>query len=182
MSLAIANRYARALADVALTDGSGLDPAAALDQLSGFASLVRSSEELRNALLSPAVSISRKHAVISRLGETMGLHRIIRNFLYVTIDHRRSGQIDEIATAFQAVLDDRLGRVRAHVRSAQAIPDAQQQRLEAELSRLSGKTVQSEFQVDLELLGGANVRIGSTIYDGSVRGALDQLRQRLVPR
>lgn len=179
MSLAIANRYARALADSVMSATSGLDPQAALAQLREFSSALAASPDLKNVLMSPAVANARKRAVVAKLGEPLGLHRLIRNFLFVAIDHRRVGEIGEMITAFQAAIDERLGRVRAVVTSAEALSGGDGEALQRELEQLTGKQVRCEFQVDPALVGGVSVRIGSTIYDGSVRGQLNALRGRL---
>ena len=180
MSLAIANRYARALADAVLASGSTLEAPVAVEQLAGFAALLKESSDLRNVLMSPAVSAARKRAVVSKLGETLGIHKLIHNFLFVVIDHRRIRQFAEISSAFQLAIDERLGRVRAQVSSAAPLGEAEQSSLQAKLAQMTGKQVRCEFQVDPSLLGGASVRIGSTIYDGSVRGQLGALRHRLA--
>ncbi|MFN7924096.1 MAG: ATP synthase F1 subunit delta [Bryobacteraceae bacterium] len=180
MALAIANRYARALADIVLTPSAGLEPAVALSQVRDFAGAMKDSAELRNVLLSPAVSTPRKHSVVAKLGDSIGLHKLVRNFLWVVIDHRRIGSIDEIAGALETELDARLGRVRAQVKSAFELAQSDRDALAAELGRKTGKQVRCEFEVDPTLVGGVLVRIGSTIWDGSVRGQLDALRGRLA--
>jgi F-type H+-transporting ATPase subunit delta len=179
MSLAIATRYARALADVVTAPGSGMDPIAVLGQLKDFQATVDSSADLKNVLLSPAVPPARKRAVIAKLGEPMGLGEKVRNFLFVVIDHRRVALLGSIAQAFEAVMDERLGRVRADIASAMPLTWEQQQQVVAELKRLSGREVRPEFTTDSSLLGGVSARIGSTIYDGSVRGRLEAMRRRL---
>jgi F-type H+-transporting ATPase subunit delta len=85
-----------------------------------------------------------------------------------------------IVEAFEALLDERLGYVRAYVASAQPLPDAQRSRLEAEISRVAGKKAKLKFSVDPALVAGVVARIGSTVYDGSVRGQLDKLRVMLA--
>jgi F-type H+-transporting ATPase subunit delta len=142
--------------------------------------MVDGSDELRNVLLSPAVPAARKRNVVARLGQTLGLHPMVRNFLWVVIDHRRTGSLDEIAQTLEDVLDEKLGRVRAHVLSAIELPGTDKLLVEAELRRKTGKEVRSDFRVDPELLGGISVQIGSTIYDGSVRGQLAAVRTRLL--
>lgn len=179
MSLAVANRYARVLADVVLAPGSGLEPAEAISQIQQFSGLLQGSTDLRNVLLSPAVSPARKRAVAGKLADQAGLHRLMKNFLYVMIDHRRTSQLSEIAASFESVIDERLGRVRAQVSSAADLAAEQRAQIQAELARLTGKQVRCEFLVDPGLLGGVSARIGSTIYDGSVRGQLAALRGRM---
>jgi F-type H+-transporting ATPase subunit delta len=180
MALAVASRYARALVDLVLRPGAGLEPHAAIDQIRGIETAIRSSAELRNVLLSPAVAPARKRAVIARLAASLGIAPLVRNFLFVVIDHRRTDLLDEIREAFETLVDERLGVVRADVTSARTLSPGQQRELQEQLSRLTGKQVRMEYAVDPNLLGGVSARIGSTIYDGSVRGQLDGLRRRLV--
>jgi F-type H+-transporting ATPase subunit delta len=106
--------------------------------------------------------------------------RLVRNFLYVVIDHRRTPLLGEIRDAFQAVVDERLGVRRAEVVSARELDDLERERVSAQLSRLTGKRVLCRFALDTRLIGGLTARIGSTIYDGSVRGQLEVLRRRLA--
>ena len=178
MSTALANRYAGALVDVVTS--TGLDAQAVLGQLKDFEAAVASSADLKNVLASPAVAASRKRAVIAQLAVPMGLNEKVRNFLYVLIDHRRVGLLGSIGQAFETVLDDRMGRVRADIASAQPLSDEQKAQLMVELTRLSGRTVRPEFSIDASLVGGVMARIGSTIYDGSVRGRLEAMRRRLA--
>jgi len=182
MSLAVANRYARAFADAVMASGSGLEPQQAIAGLADFSATLASSPELRTVLMSPAVPLSRKQAVISKLSEAVGAHRLVHNFLLVVVNHRRVGSLPEIAAAFETAVDERLGRVRAGVTSASALDQSAEESLRAELTRMTGKQVRCEFQVRPELIGGVSVRIGSTIYDGSVRGQLDALAVTLSAR
>ncbi|MEZ5402148.1 MAG: ATP synthase F1 subunit delta [Bryobacteraceae bacterium] len=180
MALAVANRYAGALADIALDAKSGLEPAVALEQVRSFASLLDESADLRNVLLSPAVPAARKRNVVAKLGESMGMNRLVRNFLYVVIDHRRVANLAEIAANLESVFDQRLGRLRAEITSATELSASDRTLIEVQLHRKTGKQVRCEFSVDPALIGGASVRIGSTIYDGSVRGQLAAVRERLT--
>ena len=179
-SAAVANRYANALVDLVLEPGSTLKPEDAIAQLRSVAQMIGASAELRNALLTPAIQTSRKRATMGKLLERMSASHLIRNFLYVIIDRRRIGIIQEIREAFELLLDERLGFVRAEVTSATALNQQRSASLESELSRLTGKRMRLRFAVDAELLGGAVARIGSTVYDGSLRGNLQQLRRQLT--
>jgi F-type H+-transporting ATPase subunit delta len=180
MASALANRYARALVDVILAPGSALKPEDAVAQLRAAEQMVAQSAELRIALLTPAIPSSRKRAVMGKLLDEMATPHIIRNFFFVVIDHRRIGMLREIREAFEVVLDERLGFVRAEVTSAAALDERRCAGVESELSRLVGKRMRVRFAVDPELLGGALARIGSTLYDGSLRGQLQQLRRQLT--
>jgi F-type H+-transporting ATPase subunit delta len=148
-----------------------------MDQLRQVAAMVASSDDLRGALLSPAVSPSKKRAVVAKL---INVHVKIRNFLYVVIDHRRVHDISSIVEAFEVLLDEHLGFVRADVSSAKPLSDAQRGSLEAQLSRMAGKKAKLKFQTDPALVAGVVARIGSKVYDGSVRGQLERLRAKLI--
>jgi F-type H+-transporting ATPase subunit delta len=180
MPEAVTYRYAKALADAVLDPGSQLDPAQARVELANLDQLVRDSAELRNVLLSPAVPAARKRAVVGRFAGELRVSRLVRNFLFVLIDRRRIAMLSDVRAAFEAELDSRLGIVRANVSTAMPVDDAQRRDVESSLARLTGKQVRAEFDVNPALIGGAVVRIGTTIYDGSIRGQLETLRSRLV--
>lgn len=180
MARAVASRYARALADLVFDPSKGLDPQTAASQLELFDEVLQSSPDLRIALLSPAVAPARKRAVVARLTERLGIARLVRNFLFVLIDHRRTPMLREIREAFQATVDERLGIRRAEVTSARELDESEQTLVAVQLGKLTGKRVRCRFALDEGLIGGVTARIGSTIYDGSVRGQLEALRRRLV--
>lgn len=179
MTSALANRYADALADVVTATGSALAPQDALSQLRAFEAALGSSAELHNALNSPAVPASRKRAVIGKIGDVLGLSRIVRNFLFVLIDRQRISGLSEILQSLDLILDERLGFARAEVSSARELTEPQRAVLSGRLEHLAGKRVRMRFQVDESLIGGVVARIGSTVYDGSVRGQLNAMGRRL---
>ena len=179
MPAALASRYAGALVDVVTGPKSEIDPQAAVEQLHQFTSTFNASQELRNALASPAVPPGRKRAVVARFAEMLALARTVRNFLYVLVDHRRTDYLPEILEAFEILLDERLGIVRADITSARELSEKQQIVLRDELARVAGAQVRLKFQMDPELIGGVVARIGSTVYDGSVAGELAALERRL---
>jgi len=177
---AVISRYVEALADVVTASGSAVRPEVALEELRAFDAALASSIELRNALTSPSVPASRKRAVVGRIAEQLRLSRIIRNFFFVLIDHRRTASVPEIVQAFELVLDQRLGFARAEIASARELSDAQRTSLSGKLERLTGKRIRGRFAVDESLIGGLVARIGSTVYDGSLRGQLRVLGHRLA--
>jgi F-type H+-transporting ATPase subunit delta len=182
MPQAVSYRYARALADAVLDPRSGMTAEKAKAELRGFDELVASSADLQNALVSPAVAPPRKRAVVGRFASELGLSKIIRNFLFVLVDRRRIGLLHDIRDAFESEIDDRSGIVRAQVTSAADLGGPERGRIQDTLSQLTGKQVRVDFATDQELIGGVVAKIGSTIYDGSVRGQLEQLRARLISR
>ncbi len=177
---ALASRYASALVDVATGPSSGVDPHQVLQDLRSFAEVFSGSPELRNALTSPSVPLARKRAVIGAIGEKLAISRIARNFLFVLTDHRRIAMLAEVLEAFDLLLDERLGFTRAEISSARELDQGQRDSLSHELERLTGKKMRMRYAMDSELLGGLVARIGSTVYDGSVRGQLEALGRRLL--
>jgi len=179
ISPAVVNRYANALADVVLSPNSGVQPAEALEQLRSFDAAVESSQDLRSVLASPAIPVARKRAIIKDIAGRLGLGNVTRNFVLVVSDHRRAAGMAQILDAFEMLLDERLGFVRAQVNSAFELNEQQQGELSGQLGQLAGGSVRMRFTVDPELIGGVTARIGSKVYDGSVRGQLAAMRTRL---
>lgn len=175
----VAARYANALADVVTAPGSGMTPEKTIGELKSFESALHDSPELTNALVTPSVAGSRKKAVVGKVAEILKLSRITRNFLFVLVDHRRIPALPGIIQDLEEVLDQRLGLARAEVASAAELTEAQQKALSSQLERLTGKRIRMRFSTDPALIGGAVARIGSTVYDGSVRGQLASLERRL---
>ena len=170
-------QYANALADIALAQGAA---ESAAKQLGGFGAAYTQSAELRTFLASPAVSVEAKHAVLEKICGRLGTSKIIRNFLFVIADHRRTQLIPEIVATFQQVLRQRQGVAEAEVASAVELSASQKKELAATLARLTGKKIEPKYSLDPALLGGAVVRIGDTIYDGSLRSRLNEMRARLA--
>jgi len=169
-------QYATALADIALEQGAA-DPVK--KQLADFGAAYAESAELRNILASPAVGLVTKHAVIEKLTARLGASRILRNFLFVVADNQRAHLLPEIQQTFETVIRQRQGMAEAQVTSAAELSASQKAVLQQTLERLTGKKIQANYSLDPGLLGGAVVRIGDTIYDGSVRSRLNQMRARL---
>jgi F-type H+-transporting ATPase subunit delta len=170
-------QYANALADIALAQGAA-DPA--LKQLSDFAGAYAESPELRNFLASPAVNREAKHGVIEKLVARLGASKIIRNFLFVVADHGRTYILPEIVAAFQEVVRQRQGIAEAEVSTAIELSAAQKAEFAFTLERMTGKRVETKYSLEPALLGGAVVRIGDAIYDGSLRQRLNAMRARLA--
>jgi F-type H+-transporting ATPase subunit delta len=170
-------QYANALADVALAQGAA---DTALKQLGDFAAAFSESSELRNFLTSPAVPREAKHGVIEKIAARIGAGKIIRNFLFVIADHQRVHILPEIVASFQDVIRQRQGIAEAEISSPVELSAVQKKRFAQTLERLTGKKIQAKYSLDPTLLGGAVVRVGDTIYDGSVRNSLNEMRARLA--
>jgi F-type H+-transporting ATPase subunit delta len=170
-------QYAKAFADIAIAQGA---PQTAVKQLADFGDAFTESAELRNFLGSPAVDPKTKHRVIEKILAKQGANRIVRNFLFVILDHHRSHMLPEIIAAVQEVVRQRQGIAEAEVSSAVELSSAQKAELAKTLSRLTGKRIEPKYSIDSELLGGAIARVGDTIYDGSLRSRLREMRARLA--
>jgi F-type H+-transporting ATPase subunit delta len=170
-------QYATALADVALEQGAA-EPVK--KQLDDFGAAYAESPELRNVLSSPAVGRAAKHGVVEKLAVRLGASRIVRNFLFIVVDNQRAHLLPEILETFETVIRQRQGVAEAEVTSAAELSAPQKAQLQQTLEGLTGKKIQAKYSLDPALLGGALVRIGDTIYDGSVRNRLNQMRARLA--
>ncbi len=181
----VVGTYARAFVDVVLADvvktgTSHLDPARALQELHSIEALLKESDQLRRVLENPSIPANSKRAVIDAITARLGTTRQVRNFVAVLTDHRRLPLFSEILKQLKQELNDRQGFAEAQVSSARPLSDPEKQMLEAEITKMTGKKVRARYEQDATLLGGAVVQVGSTIYDGSVKGQLDRIREQLV--
>lgn len=173
-----APKYAQAFAQVVAWHH--LDAQRAQQQMHEFAALLAESRPLREVLSDPSVAADQKLAVLDAIVEKLGFLREVRNFLAIIMDHHRLESLNEILTEVAHVSDDRSGVAEAEVTTARDLSEEDRHALESEVGRLAGSRVRVTWSQNAELLGGAVIRIGSTIYDGSVRAQLEQLRQSLV--
>ncbi len=180
MAEALAEHYARALVNGVFAQDSGLSPQDAVAQINAAESLIGESKNLQLALLSPAVSKSRKNSVVSALCDELGVHRLIRNFLLVIVKHRRTHELRAIRNSFETVVDERLGWAPAEITSAKELNPQQREEVERALGAKLGKFIRAKYHVDPTLIGGVRARVAAKEYDASVRGRLESLRQRLT--
>jgi F-type H+-transporting ATPase subunit delta len=176
----VVGTYARAFADVVMTKSNLFDPARMMQELHGIDVLLKESDPLRRVLENPSIPGNGKRAVLDAITMRLGSTRQVRNFIAVLIDHRRLPLFSEILKQLEQELDDRQGFAEAQVSSARPLSDPEKQMLEAEIARMIGKKVRAKYEQDATLLGGAVVQVGSTIYDGSVKGQLERIREQLV--
>jgi F-type H+-transporting ATPase subunit delta len=177
-----ASRYARAFADVVAS--AHLDASSALRQLEDFSAALHGSRELREALENPSVTMDEKlrviDAITAKIGGREGTPRQIRNFLAVLTQNDRLSALDEVLRDFRAAMDSRAGVQEAKISSARELSDDERRQLEQQIAKVAGGQVRAKYTLDASLLGGASVRIGSTVYDGSIRGQLEKLKQVLT--
>lgn len=172
----VALRYAKALADVVLAKHqAGLIQA----ELQSFSALLFESRELLNVLTNPAVAVEEKRRLLRAIGQRAGYSITTQNFLSVLADHHRLNMYGDILSAVQRELDGRLGIESVQVTTAAPLTEEQKKVLADRLRDFTKKEVRLQFQTDPRLIGGLVAKIGSTIYDGSIREQLQQVRQQL---
>jgi F-type H+-transporting ATPase subunit delta len=172
----IANRYSRALADVVFARG---EVNAVKSELEAFSGLLSSHTELRDVFASPAVAQERKQALLGSILDRLAVRTITGNFLKLLLANQRLGLLDSVLAGFSREIDARQGVVSAVVTTARPVTEDQREALTARLRRATGKEVRLQFGVDPKLIGGVVTRIGSLVYDGSVRTQLAQVREQL---
>jgi F-type H+-transporting ATPase subunit delta len=175
---AFAARYASAFLDV--ITAAKLDTAAIDQQLTDFLGTWDGSLELRSFFTNPAVPALQKVGFLDKLNEKLGLRKELRNLLAVLIDNDRIGAVAEVAQAYRRLLQNQLGIRQAEIVTARELTTEERTSLVAEIGKLAGSQIEASFKLDAAILGGTVVRIGSTVYDGSVRGRLDRLKEALT--
>ena len=171
-------RYARAFADVVLDGKLAADTVDA--QLQDFLDTLKSSAELETVLFNPALPADVRVGVLDALTPRLKLGREVRNFLAVLLQHERMSAVHEIVTEYRAEMDRRRGISEVSVVSARPLDAGERREMEQQVARLAGTEVRARFSEDGGLIGGAVVRIGGTVYDGSVRGRLERMKQELM--
>jgi F-type H+-transporting ATPase subunit delta len=173
----VANTYARAFADVVLSER--LDADRAVAELRRVTDLLAESAELRRVWENPAIPAEQKHSLLDAIAKRDGILKPVRNLVSVVIDHRRLRFLPRITKQVEKELDARLGLVEAEILSIRELADAEKRVLETQLTRVTGKKVRARYGQDASLLGGAVARVGSTIYDGSVKAQLQRIKEAI---
>jgi F-type H+-transporting ATPase subunit delta len=173
----VTSTYSRAFADVVLS--AHLDVNRALSDLRAIASLVAESSDLRRVWENPAIAADQKRRVLDVIAERDGISKQARNLIAVLIDHRRIHFLDPVIRQLEKELDARLGFAEAEITTVRELADTERREFEAQVGKLTGKKVRAHYAQDASLLGGAVVRVGSTIYDGSVKGQLERIREQI---
>jgi F-type H+-transporting ATPase subunit delta len=175
---AFVSRYASAFADV--VTAAKLPSDAINRQFADFLATWDDSHELRTFFVNPAIPAAQKIAILDKLNARLGLEKELRNLIAVLIANDRIGHVSEVAVAWRRILQEQSGIRPAEIVTARELSKSERDALEAEVAKLAGAKIDASFKLDKSILGGTVVRIGSTVYDGSVRGRLDRLREALV--
>ncbi len=173
----VARRYATALADVVFKTG---ETELVGSELGQFQNLMTESPQLGEVFRNPAVPYEQKSRLLESLLARTKPVKTTANFLRILLKNARLGDLDAVAKRFAAVLEERAGMVSAEVTTAQPLSTEQQNVLQNKLQNITGKKVVLNYKIDPEIIGGVVTRIGSTVYDGSVKNQLEQLRERMI--
>jgi F-type H+-transporting ATPase subunit delta len=171
-------RYARALADVILDEH--LNPEEVQSQLDDFAVAWRESADLREVFLDPSFPAVQKVAILDKLNTRLKMSQQVRNFIAVLSNHDRLEALDEVLTDFRHEMNVRLNIAEVEVTTARKLDHHERQSLEAQVAEMSKSAISAKFHEDPSLVGGVIVKIGSTVYDDSVRGRLNRLKEQLA--
>jgi len=176
-SQTVARRYASALADVIIERN---EEAAVREELTAWEGMILSNPPLLEAFTNPTVPYEQKAKVLNELITRTKVRPTTANFLRILLKNQRLAEIAQVNVKLAQVLDERAGVVSAQVTSARPVADSIKTALEEKLRLITGKRIRLSFQTDETLLGGIVTRIGSTIYDGSVRTQLQRLGEELA--
>ena len=175
---AFVSRYARAFADVVAE--RKLDVTMIDGQLKDFEETLSESPELREFFANPAMSGAQKVSFLDKLNVRFGMAKEVRNLFAVLIEHGRMAEATAVIAAYRAEQQERQGIRQVEVVTARVLDEASRARLAAGAAKLAGGRIEASFREDAEILGGAVLRIGSTVYDGSLRGRLERLKEALI--
>lgn len=173
----VARRYAVALADVVEKSG---EAEIVKTELKQWEAMMTASADLTHAFRNPAINHSDKEKVLENLLAKAKPSRTTANFLRVLLRNGRLTELPEINERFAAVLEERSGAIGAKVISARPLSAEEQAELQTNLARLTGKRVSLNFDIDQSIIGGVITKIGSTVYDGSVKTQLENLKEQMI--
>jgi len=177
---AAATRYGRALFDVALKEKTDLDRTG--DDLAAFSDLIDNQPALKKVLLNPAVPVPRKRAAVVELAQRAGVLPIVAKLLALLAERDRLIVLPDLVASYRERLFNYRGIVRAEVTTATPLESSKTTVIEQQLARATGRTVLLQTRVDPAIIGGLVAKVGSTVYDASVTGQLERMKQRLIQR
>ena len=174
--IAVARRYATPLADVAIAHNKADE----LDsELGVFAELIGTNGELSDLFASPVIPEPSKREVLDAIIKRVGPGELTANLLRTLLRNYRLQYVGAVHEEFRREMNLRKGLVVAKVATAAPVGASEQESLSRTLHQMTGKQVQLEFKTDPSLIGGVVTRVGSMVYDGSVKTQLQEIEQRL---
>ncbi len=178
LSHTVARRYAKGLLEAAAEAAPGSERIIG-EQLASLAQTVESHAALKLSVINPAVGIQDKAAILGKISEIIGAHAVTRRFIDVLAEKQRLDHLSLIAKVYGELVDEQLGVVKAEITTSVPLNPGQVAELEAKLREATGGDIRLTRRTDAALLGGVVARIGDTVYDGSVKGYLERIRERL---
>lgn len=178
LSHTVARRYAKGLLG-AVSDLAPGQERATGDQLKALVSTIDEHDGLKLLVVNPAIPAPKKSAILGNISEIMGVNDVTRRFVDLLAEKQRLDHLSLIAEVYGELVDEHLGVVTAQITTSVPLNPGQVAELEASLGRATGGEVRLSRHTDPELLGGVVTRIGDTVYDGSVKGYLERIRERL---
>jgi F-type H+-transporting ATPase subunit delta len=173
----VARRYATALADVVIPRGNAEEVKA---ELSVWERMMTENTNLAEVFRNPTIAYEKKRTVLEKLIDLSKASQVTTNFLQVMLMNQRLADLPAVNAKFAEVLDERAGMIAADVTTARPVAEDTKQALSAKLGQMTGKKVKLQFETDEELIGGLVARIGSTVYDGSVKNQLANVRAQMI--
>ena len=174
----IAKRYATALLELG-AEANQLDTL--VEEIARAAAAYEASAELRNAFENPLIPHVAKKLILGSVVDRLALGATTRSFLGLLVDRRRIRALPPIATRLREMADLRRGLTRAEVLTAMPLPEEYFEKLQRELERITGRKVALDRKLDPSLICGVLIRIGDTVYDGSLIARLKQLKETMQP-
>jgi F-type H+-transporting ATPase subunit delta len=172
----IAKRYARAFFAIAAEEKLYEQFSR---ELGSFSAVLKENKNLSEFLANPVFDQPDKKAVLEAVLEKIRISPMTANFLKLLVDKRRIGILSDIEGSYRELMDDALKKVRVSVTTAFPLTGELSARLRAKLEELTGREVELSVLEDQTLLGGIVVRVGDTLYDGSIRTQLNTMRNLL---
>ncbi len=174
----VARRYANALADVVMTSG---DTETVKFELQTWETMISGSRDLHSAFHNPSIAHDNKQKVLESIIQKVQPSKTTANFLRVLLKNNRLTEIDAINEKFESVIAERSGLISASVVSSRELSDGEKNEMKANLAKLTGgKEINIEYSIDESIIGGAITRVGSTVYDGSVKTQLERLKDQMI--
>ena len=173
----VARRYATALADIVTKTE---ETNSVQTELKTWENMINTNGDLQTAFGNPVISQVNKEKVLENLIDKTQPTKTTANFLRILLRNNRLTEIGEINEKFSSVLEERSGAVSAQITSARSLSEAEKAEMQMNLSKLTGKTVSLNFETDETLIGGVVTRIGSSVYDGSVKTQLAELKHQMI--
>ena len=173
---ALASRYAKALLLLAQSEGKTDEYA---EEMRRFMVAFEEDSEIKKALLSPIFDAVERKRIVREMADLLTLSRAVRNFLQILIAKERMGEIKSIFEAYRNMADEIAGRVRVKIRSATTIPPNLFAKIREQVQRMVKKEVILEVEIQPDLIGGLVAQINNILIDGSVRGQIVRLREKL---